>query len=139
MRGLGSAYPIASRAGALGCALQHQREFSLSYVTQRKHIMSQGSYNYTVTKSARHALALKREYTRAFFHGELPLMAERSTHLPRERNLSVVEQLPDFGIWAIAYTADGGLKEMPEYEAYSFIKVPGLFRTVKRVISYKRA
>lgn len=96
--------------------------------------MSQGSYNYTTTKQARVALALKREYTRSYFSASLPLMAEHEA--PRERILSEVEQLPDFGPWAIAYTADSGVKELPLSESYFFIKVPGVKCIRRRGIAY---
>jgi hypothetical protein len=55
---------------------------------------------------------------------------------PREKVSLVVEQLPDFGPWAIAYTADAGVKELPRRESYFFVKVPGIYRTCKRGIAY---
>ena len=95
--------------------------------------MSQGSYAFARTLSAKRARQDAREYTRSFTTGTLPLMAEPA---PREKVSLTVEQLPNFGMWAIAYTADGGLKELPLMESYFFIKVPGIYRTCKRGIAY---
>ena len=95
--------------------------------------MSQGSYSFARTISAKRARQDAREYTRSFTTGTLPLMAEPA---PREKVSLTVEQLPNFGMWAIAYTADGGLKELPLMESYFFIKVPGIYRTCKRGIAY---
>lgn len=102
--------------------------------------MSQGSYSFARTLSAKRARQDAREYTRSFTTGKLPLMAERAEPtLPREKSLQV-EQLPDFGPWAIAYTAGedgkGRVKELPLSESYFFIKVPGVYRTCKRGIAY---
>ena len=95
--------------------------------------MSQGSYSFTRTLSAKRARQDAREYTRSFAAGTIPLMAEAP--VVREKSLWV-EALPDFGPWAIAYTADGGLKELPLMESYFFVKVPGIYRTCKRGIAY---
>lgn len=99
--------------------------------------MSQGSYSFARTLSAKRARQDAREYTRSFTTGTIPLMAERDRReqpsvseggeresLSRKFSLKV-EQLPDFGPWAIAYTADAGVKELPLMESYFFVKVPG--------------
>lgn len=99
--------------------------------------MSQGSYSFARTLSAKRARQDAREYTRSYTHGTLPLMAERAApEAPREKSLSEVEQLPHYGMWAIAYTADAGVKELPLKESYFFIKVPGIYRKCKRGIAY---
>ena len=103
--------------------------------------MSQGSYSFTRTLSAKRAHQDTREYTRSYTYEAIPLMAERATpEAPREKSLSEVEHLPDFGMWAIAYTVgedgQGRVKELPLRESYFFIKVPGIYRTVKRGIAY---
>ena len=102
--------------------------------------MSQGSYSFARTLSAKRARQEAREYVRSYTTGALPLMAERANpEQPRENSLSI-EPLPDFGPWAIAYTAGedgkGRVKELPLSESYFFIKVPGIYRTVKRGIAY---
>jgi hypothetical protein len=99
--------------------------------------MSQGSYSFARTLSAKRARQDAREYTRSFTTGTIPLMAEPA---PREKVSLKVEQLPDFGPWAIAYTAGedgkGRVKELPLMESYFFVKVPGIYRTCKRGIAY---
>ena len=95
--------------------------------------MSQGSYSFTRTLSAKRAHQDTREYARRYTYEALPLMAEPA---PREKVSLVVEQLPDFGMWAIAYTADAGVKELPLRERYFFVQIPGIRRKVKRGIAY---
>ena len=95
--------------------------------------MSQGSYSFARTISAKRARQDAREYTRSFTTGTIPLMAEPA---PREKFSLVVEALPDYGPWAIAYTSDAGAKGLPLKESYFFIKVPGIYRTWKRGIAY---
>ena len=99
--------------------------------------MSQGSYSFARTLSAKRARQDAREYTRGFTTGTIPLMAEPA---PREKFSLTVEALPDFGMWAIAYTAGedgkGRVKELPLSESYFFVKIPGIYRTCKRGIAY---
>ena len=95
--------------------------------------MSQGSYSFARTLSAKRARQDAREYTRSYTMGTIPLMAEAA---PREKFSLVVEPLPDFGPWAIAYTADAGVKELPLMESYFFVKIPGVKCIRRRGIAY---
>ena len=103
--------------------------------------MSQGSYSFARTLSAKRARQDARQYARSYTYEAIPLMAERAApEAPREKSLSEVEQLPNFGMWAIAYTVGedgkGRVKELPLSERYFFAEVPGIYRTRKRGIAY---
>ena len=72
--------------------------------------MSQSSYNFFSTKSARHAMLLKREYTRSFFRGEAT--TREVSALMHIVHTPAVEPLPHFEK-CIAHTAEGHLAFEP--------------------------
>ena len=88
--------------------------------------MSQASYNYTVTRAARMALALKREWTREHFHMAAHDLGQLTTRADiLSAPVVTVETLPDFGPWARAWV-NGTVSVHPAYEAIRVIKVPGI-------------
>lgn len=88
--------------------------------------MSKASYNYTITRAARMALALKREWTREHFH----MVEQDLGHITAHADILsapvvTIEALPDFGPWARAWV-EGDVIEHPKFEAISVRKVPGV-------------
>jgi hypothetical protein len=72
--------------------------------------MSQSSYNFFSTKSARHAMLLKREYTRSFFRGEAT--TREVSALMHIVHTPAVEPLPRFEN-VLCRTAEGTLTFAP--------------------------
>ena len=84
--------------------------------------MSQASYTFTTTKTARLALALKKEWTRKHFSlivAELHVAPAATTHHADKMSA------PEFGMWARAWS-NGKVTMHPAYEAIRVIKVPGI-------------
>lgn len=94
--------------------------------------MSQGSYSFARTRSARVARQVARERTASFFYDLAPAMAEPVA----DRNLSVTyEVLPDFGPWVRAYVAGHGPCYHPKHESVRVVCTPGI--SARKTMHYK--